>query len=125
MRPYSQDLRQRILDTVARSEDSLRQIAKRFLVDISTVVRLLKQYRETGSADPKPHAGGRQPPLGPGDLERLRELIRQQPHATLEELRERLGVDFRGLGLSRALKKLRNTHAKERLHTAQRDTPQA
>ena len=39
MRPLSQDLRQRILDTVARGEGSLRQIARRFLVNVSPVVR--------------------------------------------------------------------------------------
>jgi transposase len=125
MRPLSQDLRQRILDTVARREGSLRQIAKRFLVNLSTVVRLLKRHRETGSADPKPHAGGRQPALGPDGLERLRELIRQQPDATLDELRERLGVDCSDMAISRALKKLRITRKKKVLHAAERDTPKA
>jgi transposase len=125
MRPYSQDLRQRILDTVARGEGSLRQIAERFLVHISTVVRLLKLHRETGSADPKPHAGGRQPALGPDDRERLRELIHQRPDATLDELRQRLGVDGSDMAISRALKKLKITRQKKVLHAAQRDTPQA
>ncbi|AGA28435.1 helix-turn-helix domain-containing protein [Singulisphaera acidiphila] len=55
MRPYSQDLRDRILETVARGEGSLRQIAQRFLVNVSTIVRLLKQYRQTGSAEPRSH----------------------------------------------------------------------
>ena len=103
----------------------MRQIATRFLVNLSTVVRLLKRHRETGSAEPKPHAGGRQPALGPDDLERLRELIRQQPDATLDELRQRLGVDCSVMALSRALKKLRITRKKKVLHAAQRDTPKA
>jgi transposase len=123
MRPLSQDLRQRILDTVARGEGSLRQIAKRFLVNLSTVVRLLKRHRETGSAEPKPHAGGRQPALGSDDLKRLRELIPQQPDATLDELRERLGVDCSDMAISRALKKLRITRKKKVLHASERDTP--
>ena len=101
MRPYSPDLRQRILDTVARGEGSLRRIAQRFLVNVSTVVRLLKRYRQTGSAEPKPHAGGRRSALGPDDLERLRELIRQQPDATLDELRDRLGVGCSRMAISR------------------------
>lgn len=125
MRPLSQDLRQRILDTVARGEGSLRQIAERFLVNVSTVVRLLKRRRQTGSADPKPHAGGRQPALGPDDTKRLRELIRKQPDATLEELRERLGVDCSVMAISRALKKLRITRKKKVLHATERDTPKA
>ena len=116
MRPYSPDLRQRILDTVARGEGSLRRIAQRFLVNVSTVVHLLKRYRQTGSAEPKPHAGGRRSALGPDDLERLRELIRQQPDATLDELRDRLGVGCSRMAISRTLKKLRITRKKKVLH---------
>jgi transposase len=65
IRPYSQDLRDRILAVAACGEGSLREIAERFLVDVSTIVRLLQRYRRTGSTKPEPHAGGRRPALGP------------------------------------------------------------
>lgn len=123
MRPYSQDLRDRILKTVASGEGSLRQIAQRFFVNVSTIVRLLKQYRQTGSAEPRSHNGGRRPALGPDDLERLRKLIQEQPDATLEELRDRLGVSCSCMAISRALKKLRITWKQKVLHATQRDTP--
>src|SRR5262245_45220197 len=106
MTPLSQDLRQRILDTVQRKEGSLRQIARRFLVSVSFVTRLLRTHRNTGSLEPKPHGGGNPAVLTPGDLERLRELIRQQPDATLEECRQRLGTSCSLMTLSRALEKL-------------------
>src|SRR4051794_7425846 len=106
MTPYSQDLRQRVLDTVRRGEGSSRQIARRFLVSVSFVTRLLRAYRSTGSLEPKPHGGGNPAVLGPEDLERLWELIRQQPDATLEELRQRLGVACSAMTISRALRKL-------------------
>lgn len=61
MTPYSQDLRQRILETVERGEGSLRQIARRFLVSLSFVTRLLQLHRSTGSLRPRPHGGGNQP----------------------------------------------------------------
>ena len=64
MTPYSQDLRQRVVDTVQRGEGSLRQIARRFLVSVSFVTRLLKQYRSTRSLEPQPHGGGHPPALG-------------------------------------------------------------
>src|SRR4029078_2725260 len=92
MTPYSQDLRQRIVDTVQRGEGSLRQIARRFLVSLSFVTRLLRHHRSTGSLEPNPQGGGGRAARGRDDLERLRELIRKQPDATLEELRQRLGV---------------------------------
>src|SRR5207248_7276129 len=106
MTPYSQDLRQRVLETVQRGEGSLRQIARRFLVSLSFVTRLLQLYRSTGSLEPKPHRGGNPAALGPEDLERLRKLVRQQPDATLEELRQRLGVACSTMAIARALRKL-------------------
>src|SRR3982751_5209343 len=106
MTPYSHDLRQRILETVQRGEGSLRQIAQRFRVSLSFVVRLLQTYRRTGSIQPRPHGGGNPAKLSPQDLERLRELVRQQPDATLEELRQRLGVACSTMTISRALRRL-------------------
>ena len=58
MTPYSEDLRQRIVDTASRGDGTLRQIAQRFLVSISFVTRLLQLHRATGSVQPRPHGGG-------------------------------------------------------------------
>src|SRR3981081_1958198 len=74
MTPYSQALRQRVLDTVRRGEGSLRQIARRFLVSVSFVTRLLRTHRDTGALEPKPHGGGKPAVLTPEDLARLRAL---------------------------------------------------
>ena len=62
MPAYSSDLRQRVLDAVQRKEGSVRQIARRFVVSVSFIVRLLQLHRRTGSIQPKPRAGGRPPP---------------------------------------------------------------
>jgi transposase len=124
MSAYSQDLRQRVIDTVERGEGSLRQIARRFLVSLSFVTRLLRHHRETGSVEPKPHGGGRPPALGPADLERLRQLNREQPDATLEELRQRLGVACSLMAISRALRKLKITRKKKDRHAQERDRPE-
>ena len=48
MQAYSQDLRQRILDTVQRGDGSLRQIARRFLVSVSFVTRRLRLHHSSG-----------------------------------------------------------------------------
>jgi transposase len=106
MRAYSQDLRERIRDTVQRGDGSLRQIAARFLVSVSFVTRLLQLHRSTGSLEPRPHGGGNPAVLTPEDLERLRELVREQPDARLDELRQRLGASCSLMTLSRALQRL-------------------
>src|SRR5437870_8515486 len=124
MIPYSSDLRQRILDTVQRGEGSLRQIARRFLVSLSFVTRLLQLYRSTGSLEPKPHRGGNPAALGPEDLERLRQLIREQPDATLEEWRQRLGVSCSLMAISRALRKLGLPRKKKVPRAQEQDRPE-
>jgi transposase len=123
MTPYSQDLRQRILETVERGEGSLRQIARRFLVSLSFVTRLLQLHRSTGSLRPRPHGGGNPAKLGPQDLERLRELVRQQPDATLEELRQRLGASCSTMTIARALRKLGLPLKKKVPRAADQDRP--
>jgi transposase len=121
---YSQDLRKRVIDTIERGDGSLRQIAQRFLVSLSFVARLLRHYRTTGSLDPKPHGGGRQPALGPARLEQLRALVRKRPDATLEELRQGLGVECSTMAIVRALKKLKITRKKKVLHAQEQDSPE-
>ena len=124
MRPYSMDLRQRVAAAVDHGEGSLRQIAHRFRVSLSFVARLLRRRRQTGSLDPKPHGGGHPPALDHEGRERLRDLVRQQPDATLDELRQRLGVPCSRMALWRALGQQKLTRKKKTLHAQERDTPE-
>jgi transposase len=124
MRPLSADLRWRIVEAIDQREGSLREIADRFRVSLTCIVRLLRRRRETGSIEPKPHGGGRLAALDEEHLQGLRELVCGQPDATLEELRQRLGVDCSVAAISRALKKLGITRKKKVLHAQQRDTPE-
>jgi transposase len=109
---------------VERGEGSLRRIAQRFLVSLSFVTRLSRHYRTTGSLEPKPHGGGRQPALGPAQLKRPRALIRKKPDATLEELRQQLGVDCSPMAIVRAWQKLKITRQKKVRHAQERDSPE-
>jgi len=120
---YSEDLRRRVVDAVERREGSLRQIARRFVVSVSFVVRLNRRRRDVGSIDPKPHRGGRRPALGPAELERLGELVRERPDATREELRRRLGVACSLMTVSRAFGKLKLSRKKKTLHAQEQDRP--
>ncbi len=55
MKPYSIALRQKIIETYENEVISQRQLAKRFRVAFSFVIKILKQYRETG--DPGKSSG--------------------------------------------------------------------
>ena len=66
-----------------------RQLAKRFKVSLSFIRDLRRQHRETGSVQPKPHAGGAIAKLGQEQLPIVEALVKAQPDALLRELCER------------------------------------
>ena len=123
MGPYSNDLRQRVAAAVDHGEGSQREIARRFRVSLTFIVRLLQRRRDTDSLDPKPHGGGPTPALGPDDQHRLNELIREQPDATLEHLRQLGGFTCSLTTLWRALRRGDLTRKKKTLHADERDRP--
>ncbi|MBE9033873.1 IS630 family transposase, partial [aff. Roholtiella sp. LEGE 12411] len=53
MKPYSLDLRQKIVDAYACGDISQRKLAKNFGVTLSFVQNLLKRDRELGTICPK------------------------------------------------------------------------
>src|SRR5512142_1224643 len=124
MRPYSMDLRERVAAAVKHHEGSIRQIARTFRVSTSFIVRLLQRRRGAGTLAPKPHGGGPPPALGPDDQERLADLIREQPDATLEQLRQRGGFTCSLKTLWLALRHRRLTRKKKSRHARERDRPE-
>ena len=87
------DLRERILRAYDAKMGSQSEIAKLFDISRKCLVDLLRLRRQTGSLAPRPHAGGRKAAYEGRSLEHLRKLIEHQPDATLEELRDRTGVE--------------------------------
>jgi transposase len=120
MRPYSNDLRERIIAAIDRQEHSLHQIAQLFSVSLSFVVRLLQRRRATGSVQAKSHAGGPKPKLDAAAVQRLLELVRQHPNATLRELRDWLGISCHLSTIARVLYRHRITR-KKTSHAHERD----
>ena len=101
MKAYSIDLRQKIIDIYKTEEISQRQLATRFNVALSFVVKLLRQYRTTGEIAPKPFNGGVKLKLSPENLVVLADLIENNNDATLDELCQML-KDKIGVNISRA-----------------------
>jgi transposase len=123
MKPLSNDLRERILAAVDHREGSRRQIAARFRVDVSTITRLLRLRYQTGSFDPRPHAGGKPPTLDQDGLERLRGVVQERPDATLEQMRQHLDLTGSIMIVWRGLQKLDITRKKKTRHADERDRP--
>src|SRR3954453_18388521 len=123
MRPYSSDLRERIAAAVDDHEGSIREIARLSRVSTSFIVRLLQRRRVAGTLAPEPHGGGTPPALGPDDLKRLAELVREQHDATLDQLKQRGGFGCSLKTLWYALDRLGLPRKKKSLHASQRDRP--
>ncbi len=123
MRAYSNDLRERIVLAVERHEFSIRRVAHLFSVSLSCVVRLLQHLRRTGSVQPKPHGGAPARKLNPAAEARLLELVKDQPDATLAELRDRLGIPCCRMTIARALERHHITRKKKTLHAQEQDSP--
>lgn len=86
MKPYSIDLRQKIVEVYEKEDTSIRKVAERFKVAKSFVQKILKQYRETGDLSPKVQGGSPPRKLQGEHLISLIEIIESNNDATLEEL---------------------------------------
>ena len=125
MKPYSNDLREKIITAYQNAEGSLRSLAKRFSVSLNFVWLLVERFRKTGQVDPKPHGGGPKRAIAETHVDTLRQLVKAHPDATLAELRDRL-QKATGVGVSRStlavtLKRLGYTRKKKTLHATERD----
>jgi transposase len=93
---YSIDFRKKIVEAYEQGKDSIRGLAKRFLVSPDTVQRLIKQYRQTGDISPKKCGIRKKSVLSEHEQAALN-IIEARPDWTLwqycEYLTEQLGVN--------------------------------
>ena len=114
MKTYSMDLRERVVAACDEGGATREQVAARFAVSVRWVRDLLKRRRETGSIAPRPRGGGRPPAFDAEAAGRLREAVRADSDATLEELGRAAGVACTAPAVYRALKRLGVTRKKSR-----------
>ena len=110
MKPYSLDLRQKILRAYDQKLGSQRALAALFGVSHAFLEQLLQRRRTTGTIAPRPHGGGRQPRCDPAAQALVRQLVHEQPDATLAELcaqlRQRRGLRISVATMCRILQRL-------------------
>jgi transposase len=104
-RPYSLDLRQRIVRAVEAGA-SRRATAAQFDVSPSCVVKLVQRWRQKGTLAPDPVGGGRRAKLA-DHAELVHALLAATPDSTIAELKTRLaaaGIAVSPSAISRFLK---------------------
>lgn len=89
-KPYSEDLREKLLAAWDRRELMQEDLARQFDVSVSYLRSIIRRRDLTGSSKPKAPAGGVAPTLTPEHLTWLDEEIARTPDATHQELAERL-----------------------------------
>lgn len=101
-RPYSLDLRERVVGAVTRDGLSRRQAARRFEVGISTVITWVDRYEKTGSLAPGQMGGHKPKKLSGEHADWLRRRCQEEPftlRGLVAELAEERGlvVDYRSV----------------------------
>jgi transposase len=116
MKPYSTDLRERVLDAIDRGTPRA-QIAEVLQISLSTIKRYLKQRRQTGTVAPKP-IPGRPPKKGAALDAELTAQLTAHDDATLEQQcqlwKASHGVLVSTASMSRAIARLGWTRKKNR-----------
>ena len=87
-RPYSTDLRERVLRAHEAGEGSQRVLAARFGVSVGAVCGWLVAVRDEGRRGPHPHGGGRRA-LGGANPQALAALVAEQDDLYLTEYARR------------------------------------
>jgi transposase len=93
--PLSNDLRKRIIEA-RENGDTVPKIMREKNVSKSTVDRLMRSYRGTGSYEPLPLNNGRKSNLTDEQLEQVRQMITQRPDITINELIQALSLPITG-----------------------------
>ena len=126
MRPYSQDLRERVIAALGSGDETQAEVADRFGISNSTLEKWWYRWRATGSGAALPVVHGPPPTLQPCEPG-IRAEVQKQPDVTLLELCDRVQTLY-GLTASvsmrcRELHRLALPRKKKSLHDSQRETP--
>lgn len=88
-RPFSIDLRERVVSAVESGEMSCRRAAAHFDVGVSTAIAWVRRFRETGSVAPG-QIGGHKPVLLAAHRDFVHARFAEQPELTLRGLQQEL-----------------------------------
>ena len=104
MQPVSNDKRASIIAAKERGE-SAEAIMTWFNVSRSTVGRMWRKYKKTGSYFPVPYTG-RRSDVTPETDEQIKAKIKETPDITLEQLLAELPINLTVSGLSKRLSRM-------------------
>ena len=100
-----------------------KEIAECFSVNTSTVYRLEKQMRETGSVKTRTSQRGRKHALTPEDIQNIDRVVQQEPDITIDEIIDKLGLHVCNETVRKAVIKLGYSYKKNLFMPQSRSVP--
>lgn len=98
-----------------------KEIAECFSVNTSTVYRLEKQMRETGSVKTRTSQRGRKHALTPEDIQNIDRVVQQEPDITIDEIIDKLDLHVCNETVRKAVIKLGYSYKKKSLHASEQE----
>ena len=111
------EARKLLIQALERSHN-VREVARNYCVNRSTVYRLKKRLDETASIETRTYLRGRKPALTPEEVENINQLVKNRPDITMQEIIETLHLTVsnetvrktvRQLGYGQRIKTVRRT----------------
>lgn len=121
MKPYSGDLRERVLADCDQGTPT-KQVAEKFRVSPAWVRRLKQRRKETGSIEPKKQRHGPLPRRS-GEAKPVAEAVEKTPDATSGEIRSDRDSPLSITTLWRIVRDLGLSFKEKSLHAAEQDRP--
>jgi transposase len=98
-KPYGDDLRRKFLLAYDQGEETLEELADRFLVSVGWAKKISAQRNRSGHAERVPHQPGRKWRADAETQRRVMEWVASEPDLTLAQLQSRLHSEA-GISLS-------------------------
>ena len=102
---------------------NVREVARNYGVNRSTVYRLKKRLDETGSIETRTYLRGRKPSLTPEEVENINQLVQNRPDITMDEIIETLHLTVSNETVRKTVRQLGYRRKKKSLHASEQERP--
>lgn len=114
------EARELIVKAYERNHDA-KEAARNFGVHRSTVYRLVKQMKETGSVKLQTSKRGRHQILNETDIENIRKTVEEQSDITIDEIIEKLNLSVSNETVRKVVINLGFVYKKKSFYAAERE----
>ena len=116
------EARKLLIQALERSHN-VREVARNYCVNRSTVYRLKKRLDEIGSIETRTYLRGRKPALTLEEVENINQLVKTKPDITMQEIIETLHLTVSNETVRKTVRQLGYRRKKKSLHASEQERP--